>query len=929
MVVNSQNENLYSRGSEWRKWDMHIHPPKTKLNDGYRIDGNKDCWDEFCEEIKQSDVEVLGITDYFSADGYWTFIKKYQNKYPNSKKKFFLNIELRLNESVNQKQEEVNVHLIFNPTSLDKVDEFLNKLSTNKTGKDGKSVMCSDLNTLGDYESATVSRDSIDKAFEGTFGEKAIRQNHVLVFTAANNDGIRPASGKQRKEVITDEIDKFSDGFFGGTQNQKYYLNNKRLEEESLTRKRPVVSGSDAHSFDDLRKYLGKRTFGTDRGGKEAITSDMTWIKADPTFEGLKQIVYEPKPGERVWIGPVLPDQKDNYKVIRKIQFSNTNDFPAEIELNRNLCSIIGSRSSGKSALLAYLAHSINSELAKKRNPEGPGDGFSWGMVKFTYSVEWNNGLPNEKSPGEVVYIPQNYLFEMSGKPEEIKDKIKPVLFEKCPDFGTKYTQAENNIKNCNQRIFEQVDIWFELSESIHSLEDRLKNLGIKKVVEEEKRKVRSKIEKIKEKHKLEKDDLQKYQKISGEISKHEIRINQIVKDLLQIADVSEKNNYFSALGWILTPTLENLPNKLQETIKNDLQKDKVKLLEKVNNQVIEYKESIEREKESIKRRISEVKNENKELIEKYQKNIELEELVKKLNEHNETIKEINGTKEEKKNIQEQLEKSEETMKSGIDRRKSLVEQLKISISSADQSAIEGIKFGVECGFGENLKRVTQKVNARDTTRFVEKNAIKINRIREEPDKFLLAVYSEDQKINIGNDKKQVVQEVLSLTEKILFTAEMEGDKIGGFSPSTMTPGKRALFALRLILAESEDTWPLLIDQPEDDLDSRSIYDDIVPFLKEKKKERQIIMVSHNANLVIGSDSEQIIVTNRDGKDRPNADGRQFNYLTGSIEHTKEKEKKCKDTLRSQGICQHACKILEGGKPAFEHRRNKYNLAKI
>jgi ABC-type lipoprotein export system ATPase subunit len=84
------------------------------------------------------------------------------------------------------------------------------------------------------------------------------------------------------------------------------------------------------------------------------------------------------------------------------------------------------------------------------------------------------------------------------------------------------------------------------------------------------------------------------------------------------------------------------------------------------------------------------------------------------------------------------------------------------------------------------------------------------------------------------------------------------------------------------------DTWPLLIDQPEDDLDSRSIYDEVVPFLKEKKKERQIIMVSHNANLVIGSDSEQLIIANRNGSDRKNEDGKQFNYLTGSLEFTQD-----------------------------------------
>ena len=75
--------------------------------------------------------------------------------------------------------------------------------------------------------------------------------------------------------------------------------------------------------------------------------------------------------------------------------------------------------------------------------------------------------------------------------------------------------------------------------------------------------------------------------------------------------------------------------------------------------------------------------------------------------------------------------------------------------------------------------------------------------------------------------------------------------------------GKQALFALTLILNESQEPWPLLIDQPEDDLDSRSIYLAIVPYLGERKKERQIIMVSHNANLVIGADSEVVIVANR------------------------------------------------------------------
>ena len=251
---------------------------------------------------------------------------------------------------------------------------------------------------------------------------------------------------------------------------------------------------------------------------------------------------------------------------------------------------------------------------------------------------------------------------------------------------------------------------------------------------------------------------------------------------------------------------------------------------------------------------------------------------------------------------------------------------MKINIQNADQSFLEDIQFGVEFGVVNSFKEITKKINTKAKTEFVDKGQLKLNHIRRKTGEFLSAVYSEQQKVIAGNDKRKVASDTLSLTEEILFTAEMEGDKIGGFSEPTMTAGKRALFALKLILAESEDTWPLLIDQPEDDLDSRSIYDDVVPFLKQKKKERQIIMVSHNANLVIGADSEQVIVANRHGTDRENANAKQFNYLTGSLDFSKKRDKGCKDTLLSQGIREHSCEILDGGKIAFELRKNKYNI---
>jgi len=164
------------------------------------------------------------------------------------------------------------------------------------------------------------------------------------------------------------------------------------------------------------------------------------------------------------------------------------------------------------------------------------------------------------------------------------------------------------------------------------------------------------------------------------------------------------------------------------------------------------------------------------------------------------------------------------------------------------------------------------------------------------------------------------------LTKEIRFSAELDSDRIGGFTRSSMTPGKQALFALTLILNESQEPWPLLIDQPEDDLDSRSIYETIVPYLAKRKKERQIVMVSHNANLVIGADSEQVIVANRHGDDRKNRDSRTFEYFTGALEHSQGLNEASPTTLGRFGVREHACEVLDGGEEAFQKRRQKYKI---
>ena len=77
-----------------------------------------------------------------------------------------------------------------------------------------------------------------------------------------------------------------------------------------------------------------------------------------------------------------------------------------------------------------------------------------------------------------------------------------------------------------------------------------------------------------------------------------------------------------------------------------------------------------------------------------------------------------------------------------------------------------------------------------------------------------------------------------------------------------MSEGKKAFVILKLLLEYSDKKCPILIDQPEDSLDNRAIYNELVKYIKNKKKDRQIIIVTHNANLVVNADSEQVIVVN-------------------------------------------------------------------
>jgi hypothetical protein len=152
----------------------------------------------------------------------------------------------------------------------------------------------------------------------------------------------------------------------------------------------------------------------------------------------------------------------------------------------------------------------------------------------------------------------------------------------------------------------------------------------------------------------------------------------------------------------------------------------------------------------------------------------------------------------------------------------------------------------------------------------------------------------------------------------------LDGDEI-----KKMSPGKKALVLLKLLINLAESKCPILIDQPEDDLDNRSVFVELVDFIRNKKISRQIILVTHNANIVVGCDAEEVIVANQAGNNALNLEKR-FEYRTGAIEEIKpiinDSGHILNGVLYKTGIQQHICEILEGGKEAFAVRKNKYTL---
>ena len=175
-----------------------------------------------------------------------------------------------------------------------------------------------------------------------------------------------------------------------------------------------------------------------------------------------------------------------------------------------------------------------------------------------------------------------------------------------------------------------------------------------------------------------------------------------------------------------------------------------------------------------------------------------------------------------------------------------------------------------------------------------------------------------------GVSEEDFVRALFSDWYNVHYIVTSDGDQL-----AHMSPGKKGLVLLELIIELEKGNCPILIDQPEDDLDNRSIYSELRKFIKDNKKRRQIIVVTHNANIVLGADAEEVIVANQNGAEARNS-SRKFEYRSGSIENNvvnRSDDTASEPYLSRYSIQDHICRTLEGGREALEQRRKKYGLS--
>lgn len=1012
-------------GSEWSKWDLHVHTPLS-LENGYGGD-TTEAWDKFINDLENlpKEIQVLGINDYLFIDGYERVLEYKRRGRLQNIKLILPVIEFRIDKFAGHREfKRINFHVIFSDeVPAENIQaQFLNALTPHYKLDDGNEwsglVTRQSLIDFGNSVIASTPEGrrhtlgspikvgfnnlnlNIEKILSLLRTSSYFKNKHLTAIGKAEWNNFRwgEDSIADKKKLINDEAQFI---FTASNSVSDFQQGKAKLEDQSVTNL--LLDCSDAHDFSTSTN-------------KDRIGNCFTWIKGDRTFDGLRQILFEK---DRVFVGdkPQILSRVHNNKTkyIKSIEIKRVDPYPLSetwfnntiIELHPELVAIVGNKGSGKSALADILALAGNSKQGDsfsflnnekfRKYPEVKARYFD-ATLTWQSSVESSINLNEEVSPSsveQVSYIPQNYLETLcnSHNIATFRDELGDVIFSHVKDsdrlnqksldeyVAHKKQSIEESIntlkikiKTINEEIItlegyhapeylEQITNQLQNVESdlaVHELakpEEVIQPLKDPTVQTEQEAitseitSLRADLAKIQTSIQEKMLELKKANIAFDELINFKSAITLLVghSDDLRASYVDMLTNYGLNIDNIvkLTTNLTPLEDLLAAVNTNinilslELSPDEPTvddehtsllfeeyllnaqlqiLQEKLDIPNQHYQQYLVDLEEWSKKRSQIIGNtETGGSIEylkgwlSYIKNDIASDIEQLIQDRNRIVREIFQQKVEITKIYRILYKPVEDI---ISQHEILKTEYPVSVDvsliapnfKSDflqfiNQAVRGSFHGKEEGHGV-LSKLYDGLNFNDEETLVQ---------------FLQDILEHlkvDHRDGQGHEKRRLQKQLVADTKELydfLFSLDfLEATfelKLNDKELSELSPGERGALLLVFYLVLDNRDIPLIIDQPEENLDNQSIYKILVPFLKNAKSRRQLIIVTHNPNIAVVCDSEQMININID-----KSNGNEVKVKSGAIENRE--------------INQMLVDILEGTRPAFDYRDDRYKITR-
>lgn len=864
MTDNSQ----YNRGSEWRKWDLHIHSLHSHLGNNY----NGISPDDFIKKIKQENIEVVGLTNYFN---FTDEDFKLKEKLEKNGITVFLNLEIRLAYQ-NKEDDCCDAHIILdNRVAKENVENFLTKLNVTDRGTE---KIAKNLKEAEEFNKATIEFDHLLEVLNQE--SLNLTDKYLMGFLSRGHGNSRSSSNYEKIARKSHFLIHSSNKVENVEEDRNFWLGKDK----------PLLQSSDAHK-------------------KDTIGTKFTWIKADKTFEGLKQIIYEP--AERVVIQSIEPQKvSDSYR-IDKITYS-VNGKQKTLAINPYLNSVIGVRASGKSILLKNIAYKIDTEEYNKKTNDGKP------LAIDNFKVVWADGEKNSgtNESKTILYIPQNFLSKLVHSSTTAKNELENFikeLFERNTIFKSKLSIWETSNQQLDKKIYDILSNLFDFDFKLNKVKDSIKKEGLGSDVSKNIKQIESNIEKVKNESKLTEKVLNEYKTNKNNAAKYVVDLESINQDI-------DSLKYLLDTGLVNLDIIDELKfsPETEKKITNNL-------IEKRDDVVIFIKKEIttlETKSKKVIKDIETLRGKIKPVEDKMKKGSLIKDLADQLSENKNKLLRIEKLNTEQKELLNKILVAKKSVLDLFSGREKLTDAIIKDFKDFGE-AFEFIAIKIDRHFKEDeFIEFCKKINFhsksvfkenKDTYKkaydFLSKDEIKnIKDVYDIIADLFVNIFDENLPLTVGNDKRTFLLQLVSNWYDINYKDSVL-NKDDDTKLLDMSDGQKMNALLELLFSFDDYSFPILIDQPEDDLDVTAITEMVVKFIKDKKKQRQIMLVSHNANLVIGSDTENVVISEKKIRYRK-IQG--FEYENGAIENNE---------IKSNII-----RILEGGKEAFRKRGQKLGI---